>query len=274
MLTEKTDKMIELYSLGLSHQKIADLMGYKCESSVGYHLRKLNIVARNNRDKTKIYKFDENFFEIIDSEEKAYWLGFLYADGFINSSRKHNSRKMGISISSIDREHLVKLNESLKSNVIIRDYKTSGGYSLDTQYSRLIFSSEKMCSDLVDKGMFEKKSLILCFPNERQVSKALQCHFIRGYFDGDGSISISGNEYKFRICGTKELLTSIQEILGVTNMLQKRKKDDSNNYSIDFGGNNKVLLNLKKLYDQSHIHLDRKYVRFSSLVEKQAILNR
>lgn len=44
---------------------------------------KYNLPLRNDVEKNKKYTCDSTFFNVIDTEEKAYWLGFLMADGFI-----------------------------------------------------------------------------------------------------------------------------------------------------------------------------------------------
>ena len=64
--------------------------------------RGVEIINRQNTT-----KFNENVFDVIDSEEKAYWLGFIFADGYI-SSRDYGFE---ISLSIIDVEHLIKFNK-------------------------------------------------------------------------------------------------------------------------------------------------------------------
>nr|DAG90196.1 MAG TPA: endonuclease [Crassvirales sp.] len=65
-----------------------------------------NIEIINTGSKSE---FNRDFFSVIDTEEKAYWLGFLYADGFISAS----GNTVGLSISLKDIDHLKKYNNAL-----------------------------------------------------------------------------------------------------------------------------------------------------------------
>ncbi|MDU0321145.1 LAGLIDADG family homing endonuclease, partial [Clostridium butyricum] len=93
-------------------------------------------------------------------------------------------------------------------------------------------------------------------------------HFIRGYFDGDGSLVLSKNSINFKICGTKEFLEKLREVFNscskysFKNVLFKRKKDNKNNYYLSFGGRYKTLSVMNYLYDKSEVYLDRKYKKF------------
>lgn len=78
---------------------------------------KLNIPNYHNR-----LKFDNSVFDSIDSDEKSYWLGFLYADGFVNG--KYNN-SVELSLSSIDIGHLYKYNQFLKNEGTIVVSKSS-----------------------------------------------------------------------------------------------------------------------------------------------------
>ena len=58
--------------------------------------------------------FDEHSFDVIDTEEKAYWLGFLYADGNVSNTKN----EVGITLQSSDIKHLYKFKTFLKSSKI------------------------------------------------------------------------------------------------------------------------------------------------------------
>ena len=88
-----------------SISSLADKYGINRKTIIKY-LKERNIEITNTHNKTP---FNENFFDIIDTEEKAYWLGFLYADGFITSK----DNKIGLSLSIKDIDHLAKYNKSL-----------------------------------------------------------------------------------------------------------------------------------------------------------------
>ena len=113
-------------------------------------------------------------FSCIDTEEKAYWLGFLYADGNVREN------KISLELAVKDKEHLEKFNQFMEKE---KDILTSG------HRVRCLFMDKKVYQDLVNLGVVPNKSLILKFPNYNQVPKNLIRHFIRGYVDGDGSLS-------------------------------------------------------------------------------------
>ena len=117
-------------------------------------------------------------FEKIDTEEKAYWLGFLYADGSVGSKED----KIELGLAEKDLKHIEKFKTFMNINNKI-------SYREKTKSYRMSFRSAQCKQDLINKGCVPKKSLILNFPNENQVPKYLIRHFIRGYFDGDGCFS-------------------------------------------------------------------------------------
>ena len=200
---------------------------------------------------------EENIFEIIDSEEKAYWLGFLYADGCVSSNR--NTIEIGLAV--IDKEHLEKFKKFIKSEHKIGLHQGKLGDSY-----RISIRSDKMKSDLIKLGCTPKKSLTLIFPNENQVPKNLIKHFIRGYFDGDGCISIGKSEY-VDLISTIEFLECIKDILLKINIKSTiiplaTKNRDSNNYRLVLTNKQGRKDFLNYIYDNANIYLDRKYEKF------------
>lgn len=145
------------------------------------------IYARAHKLGLKYRIYDETYFNVIDTEEKAYWLGFIYADGYVTSGDR-----WGITLSSVDYNHLEKLNKALKSNVIIRtrtskpkEYK--GQTISSSNHSTLLFKNKRMYDSLIDKGVVPNKTYNLKFPDHSVLDEHLLPHFIRGFFDGDGS---------------------------------------------------------------------------------------
>lgn len=266
------------YSEGLSQKKIADLMGVS-DRTIMELMKKYEIKARSDREQALRYRCNESFFKNIDSEEKAYWLGFMYADGFIQNKRKHSNYKVGITLSVIDKGHLIKFKENISSNHKISTYEQNNGFGGD--YSRILISSNEMAEDLINKGCVLNKTDKIVFPNENIVPKELIRHFIRGYIDGDGSVGYSylknsknGKRDKFEgkigIVGTKEMLEGILKEFNVEHLkLDQRHKDrDNNNYQINIGGNKKVINLLNWMYKDSTIYLERKYEKYLEIVNK------
>ncbi|MDL2302602.1 LAGLIDADG family homing endonuclease, partial [Lachnospiraceae bacterium OttesenSCG-928-D06] len=137
------------------------------------------------------YYYDEHYFQQIDSEHKAYWLGFLYADGHIEPLRKGNKIKayrIEIGLSAVDKSHLELFLHDIDSNAPLTYKKT---IIRDKTYEscRVRINNTNMCRDLISLGCVPQKSLTLTFPSEELLPGNYVRHFIRGYFDGDGCIS-------------------------------------------------------------------------------------
>ena len=236
-----------------------------CKSTISRVLKENNVPLRKTNH---TYKADYDKFEIIDSCEKAYWLGFLAADG-CNYWRETNATIL-INIHQKDRVHLEKFKVFMDSNVPIKDFIQNCGFSNNTPMSKITFNSKKMSQDLSDKGIVPRKSLILKPP---KIDEQYYLPFILGYFDGDGSIyCTSQNEFCINIVGTKEILEWINGILHISTSLEKRNDDEKNNYYIRCGGFQKPYKIMKMLYESSQVYLDRKYQIFKTL--ETVVLNR
>lgn len=244
-------------------------------------MKENNIKIRNDSEQARKYSCNENYFEIIDTEQKAYWLGFMYADGWVSFKKGYNNKSMGLTLSSCDIEHLYKFKDALEYNGNIHTYvpdKEKFIYNTKN-YSRLLIKNDKIVDDLIDKGCFPLKTNILIFPTEKQVPKIFLNHFIRGYNDGDGSIIVFINKKnqlcgKVAVTGTLELIKGIQKYFNIEHLkLSKRfKESTSNNCTLDIGGIPQVLRICSLLYENSTVYLDRKYEKYKTLLEKYKIL--
>ena len=198
-----------------------------------------------------MFKYDRNsnVFEKIDTEEKAYWLGFLYADGYINE--EHNFITLGLA--EKDKEHIEKFQSFLETDLPYQDRLNNGGYPC--RFFRI--SDKKLVKDLVNQGCKQNKSLT-SKPDFEMNDKFL-IHWTRGLFDGDGSIYPNKENkivrYRINLCGTKEILLKVQEIWDIDRKLDFNrsipkfvlcKKDEVNRI-------------LRLMYDEATIYLNRKY---------------
>lgn len=241
-----------------SAYKIAEK--YNVHPTTIYNVLKSHGVVIRSNVLNSAMKVNHEYFSKIDSCEKAYWLGYLYADGCI--SRGFVS--LAAAIKDID--HIKTFKEHVEASHKIGIYN-GNGYGLGKKYCRIIFKSTRMVNDLKSHGCVENKSLILLPPNN--VPKIFTKDFIRGYFDGDGSITISNNDcINFKICGTQEVLLYIIQNLNLNldyeynAKLYKRKDDGKNNFYISFGGRNKVFAFLDWIYKDSSVFLKRKYDKY------------
>ena len=173
-----------------------------------------NLTGNTNNLRHGIIRPD--FFEKIDCEENAYFLGLMYADGYVvirENKPKSTSHLAAISLKSSDDYLLEKFSDliygkRLLSKIIYEKEEHSDAYKFSIHNKRI-------CLDLINLGCVPNKSKILQFPTEEQVPENLIHHFIRGYFDGDGSCGIYGEKDKlqFSICGSVFFIDSLSKYL-------------------------------------------------------------
>lgn len=232
------------------------------EKTIAVWMKKFDIKNKGTKGAKKHF-FNENIFEEIDSEEKAYWFGFIMADGCIYSNKE--SKRLQINLSSKDINHLNKFQIFLNS-----DYKIQTKVIKNTEASLLKINSTKLCKDLINKGILERKSLINKYPKNVIPDKYF-LDFLRGYFDGDGCLS-KNKKSSIKILGTKEFLESIQFILLNNFQIETSLYKNKNIFSLEILRNEckKDFLNL--IYINANIYLERKYdlyVHFkSNLIDK------
>lgn len=220
-------------------------------------LNKHHIDSRGNKQG---YPRDEFYFNKIDTPEKAYWLGFLYADGCVNSKNSE------ISLQLIDKEHCEKLKMALGAvNHKITTVHDKRFENAKTLYGFQI-KDKQLHSDLIKWGCVSQKTdKINKIPN---IPRDFVSHFIRGYFDGDGSLHYLQGTDNFRIAflGTKEFLTEIQKEIQ-TNV--SVSKNNGNVYMIQIAGRHQVERVLNYLYQDSKekTRLDRKYQKYLECLE-------
>ena len=145
-----------------------------------------------------MHQFNHDYFKIIDTEEKAYILGFLYADGY------NSDKQIVIAQLEQDVDILEKINKAINADNQIK--KVIQKSNKKTKCI-LCYSSVDMCKDLTNLGCFRNKSLTCTFPTFLNAS--LIRHFIRGYFDGDGCVWVGKRKVmtvkdKTKDCGFRE----------------------------------------------------------------------
>lgn len=225
---------------------------------------------------SKKYIHNETFFENIDTEEKAYWLGFLYADGYVGEILKDGKLKsyyLSLGLASIDESHLHKFRDSLKSNSPIsqKNVKCNG----KVFSSHIInINSTKMCCDLIKLGCTPRKGNFLKFPSKDIVSDELLPHFVRGYIGGDGSLmlNVKKNGGRLAILGTSDFLNGMVERMGwKPKTIRQAKPTSTYVYHIEYYAKEELKSMLHELYKNASVYLDRKYEKYEEII---ALLDR
>lgn len=260
---EQQNQIIDMYTnQNMSTVKIGKV--FNCGNKVVAKVLEKHNVPRTGVGRRK-YSLNEHYFDEIDTPVKAYILGFLYADG-CNYMPKQT---ISMSLQEDDKDILERIRNEIGSEHELEfiDYsnKHDFGYTYKNQYRLLLFSAH-MCRTLEEKGMSPNKSLILEFPE--WLDESLYSHFIRGYFDGDGSIHFS-EKYKnsiLTITSTENFCLKIKEHIENFLEINTYIADASNHNGITkvFGisGSNQIKTFLNWLYKDADIYLERKYQKY------------
>ena len=258
------NQIIEAYQNNMSLREIENHFG-ATRNTVSKFLENKGLkTTKGNHHRLYFHDFD--FFETIDTEEKAYWLGFMYADGYIvNNENRYGEDDFGLTLAEDSIDSIEKFKASIKATNPIR-YDDSKG--IGQRQVKLVCRSQKTVNDLIDKGVLKGKSLILKPPTK--VPEELIKHFIRGFFDGDGSLMKNVKDdytsYGINFTTTYEMAKWLQEILQCGNIFPDKRREATWYFSV--GGNQQVLKICNYLYDGASIWMDRKYNRYKELLEK------
>lgn len=259
---EEVELMITLYKKGYTCEEIYNnFFKEKCTSEKaiqGLLSRRINLRHRGKR-----IDFDENFFENIDNERKAYWLGFIYADGNVTNNR------LRIEIQRSDAYLLNELNKDLGSNNKVcecKDTHSYKGYLINKDNVYIGYCSDKMIKDLNKWGCVPNKTFkINKIPN---IKPNLLRHFIRGYFDGDGTVYNDNKNHKdnrsiFGFYGQYDFLKDIKQYLIREINIANRKITDKGTVSfVTFSKKIDILRFYDYIYKDASIYLIRKKDKF------------
>lgn len=228
--------------------------------------------------------FNEHYFDVIDNECKAYWIGFIWCDGYM-AIRDRNGRisyEFKLSLKDADHEHLRKFNECINGNYDINFYASHSLFG-DMIEARLLITNQYFGKTLVDKyGIVPYRQD--CSKLLNQIPDNLMKHFIRGILDADGCFSkynIVEHGYdvvKYNVSiGTNEDILKIIEkhliehkiVTPYERKLYKRHNEDDKDgeyRSLNFSGKAQCLNILNYIYNNASIYLDRKYQKYLKIV--------
>lgn len=256
---EEVEQFAQYYNAGHSIKNVATYFGIKYREALHYLIYYgYYTPTRKNGSRINLCQ-NHSFFRDIDSKDKAYFLGLLMSDGYIQSNLYN--KEIGIALKESDKYILDKLNSYISPNKTVSKYKAS--------YKWKVISPE-MYNDLTQYGITENKSHTeFIYPN---IPKEYDRDFIRGYFDGDGCISIKSTGYSvISFCSNSiTFLKSLSSVL-LSYGIQTRPiySSDKNRKSMFHtlyisGGINKTLFK-KFLYDEAETFLIRKYEKFMKI---------
>ena len=257
-LKERNQKIVEEYVNTPNHlknlTKLAEKFGLKQSRTVSKILKDAGVIIYNTAQHTTI---DETVFDVIDTEEKAYWLGFMYADGCVYAKEF----RIELSLQGSDTEHLQKFANFLKSTKqdLVKVYKNYKHGKYDR--CRVSVRSKHLWESLNNKGCIPNKSLLLTFPINIVPTHLIK-HFIRGYVDGDGCLCITDpHKIELNILGTLDFLKGIINNLPLDKDYPIYKVKNKNYYTTNLWCSTAVKI-IKFLYKDASIYLNRKYEKY------------
>lgn len=220
------------------------------------------IIFTNNIEKNSYAKManpdlKEDYFENINTPEKAYWLGWLITDGCISNN------KIQFDILQNDEYilHLLEQDLNVTNKVKVRP----------NGYAYFSLGSIKMCQDLAKYNITPQKTFTVSIPNN--IDRKLYSHLIRGIFDGDGGISVYTRKngkinYELSFTGNYQIIEKIKIFLEQELPTLKKKVIEKNGsvYRIRWSAKKDLFLLREYLYQNCTDHyLTRKYEKLFKL---------
>ena len=246
--------------------KHADLIGKTVGVSgdtIEYWRNKFDIPKHPDRFKhSRKNKLNEQYFKEVINEEQAYWLGFIMADGCVTRrSPKSSYCRLDIVLKDSDASHLSKFKNALSTEQEIKIRTVVDKRGFDTVRCELRVSSVELCSDLNRYGIVPQKTGKEIIPD---IDKSLVRHFIRGYFDGDGSLTKSNGYYSFKICNSSKTIinqiVSYFNVFGIDLTYQTYLQYKNDFFIIESRHKSRNARIVEHLYQGATVFLDRKHV--------------
>lgn len=253
-------KMYEMYKNGMLLQDIADGFG-TTRATVSKLLKK------NGFDVDRFtYHFNEHYFDQIDSQDKAYILGLLWADG-------HNRVDKGgviLELQEDDKPLLERINHITENQRPLRKVALNDKNPAWKNQYNLLWQSKYLSNVLNEYGMCQRKSLVLEFP--KWLNEELYPHFIRGYMDGDGCVCYMEQNHKIQVSmvGTRMFLEYVQQIcknIGVKSYITHDKRSNDVICQLAIASNICSMTFLSWIYQDANLKMDRKYNKYKQFLK-------
>ena len=194
------------------------------------------------------------YFNNIDTEEKAYYLGYLMADGNVSIYNGQYCLKLVCKIE--DRELIDGFLHAIQSQNKVYIYTTNS-----KQYLRVSLSSVQAVKDLIALGVKPRKSGFECIPN---IHPDLIRHFIRGFFDGDGIVSIGKSLCRSGFIAPNKMCRDILTLIGIDTTIMSCNTNVDKSYFLLGKKKTKILFNY--LYADCNICLQRKRSKMETII--------
>lgn len=195
----------------LSIGAIAEKMGCSISKVQKYLKRegitRTNLDAKQLRSKQK--QHNSTFFDSIDIEEKAYWLGFFYADGYLDK----DGSVLKIDLSSRDALHLQCFADIFQRKVQVHARSADKRNGRVYKTATCAISCAYLWNALSAKGIKQGNTLSEDDSIFKHISDELLHHFVRGFFDGDGTVYPNKQGLIFGFVSSFSFRAHLREVL-------------------------------------------------------------
>ena len=266
MTQEEINLMVELYKKGLSAAAIGKYVPYTPHTVLKY-VQASGVPIRSRAGFKK--PFNESYFHEIDTEKKSYLLGFLMADGNVQTR--------------INSQPAIRLEIGRKDRIIVETLKSELATDREVHNSRkdccrLVVHSQKLFDDLAMYGVAPSKTGHEIFPRNK-IPENLIHHFLRGFIDGDGWLTRTKHGHgkpclNLGMCGNVHMLSDIRDYFCETLDCYHLKISSARGYdgfgNLIYSSRKDVKAICEYLYDDATIYLQRKKEKYDSFFNADA----
>ena len=249
---KEMDAITEYSTTNVSKKYIMEKYGIGNTETIDRWLSVLGL----SKERHYKYNYKRDDFSSVNSEEQAYWIGFLVADGYV-----YKTRTLSLKLADRDKDHIEKFADFLcvpqdKREEIIKP--DCSGYTKDSCSWCIDICCEQICKDLKPFGVFQCKSTKEkpYFFSDDLLEKA----YVRGLIDGDGWVSAPQTKQKqVGFCGSFEMCEYIRSVFEKVSGQAPKISQHGKIYHLKAGNKDAVIKILRYLYDDSKVFLTRKY---------------
>lgn len=219
------------------------------------------------------HSVNKDYFKHIDEPNKAYWLGFIQADGCIY--KQDSTLRFQMNLSSKDAGHLEKLREAIEATYPVKE-KIVRLKGKEYSSSQIRIDSKEFCINLMENGIDIKKSLNSNFPD---LPSELMPHYIRGFFDGDGGMKFdkrgSNTRTRINFTGGKDFLEKLKDYFDSIGVIASKKAIEKNSRSeahmLSYSSKDNNIKIYQHLYNSAEIYLDRKFEKINEMLDRYSV---
>jgi len=260
---QEVETIFEMYKEGKKVSDIAKAFGVTNSTIYTRLTRRFGPLGKERAVNKRKYSVDESFFEVIDTPDKAYVMGWFFSDG--SNSVSPNVAKIDVAKDSLD--ILEKIKEAIGSNARIIPMKNSAnsyaGENAQMLY-RLGIYNKKVSKQIAALGICGNMTYTRTWPE--WLTEDLEPHFIRGLIDGDGCISISNkNGFAIGYWGTEMMCDGLSKVLSKIGVEHSHRTDKKGHHFIRITKQAECIKFADYIYKDSTIHLARKFGKYQTM---------